>query len=166
MKDFQFDWQNNEVKVKTLKKCPIFNDRKGIIEYFEPEIELYLPYWRAKWLEEKKKIKIIPSSTLNFIEIDKLNYKEHSNSELQELPDNFFIDFLFLTKKSKQEQLKNKLFSNFNEILDRRLYKIFKIMTFKMDLKYFEKRFSSEEKYLYQELKLFFDKWKYKIISY
>ncbi len=166
MKDFQFDWQNNEVKVKTLKKCPIFNEKKGKIEYFDPEIELYLPYWRAKWLEKRKKVKIIPSSNLNFIEIDKLNYKEHSNSELQDLPNNFFIDFLYLIKKSRQDELKNKLLSNFNEILDRRLYKIFKIMTFKMDLKYFEKRFSFEEKYLYQELKLLFDKWKYKIVSF
>ena len=112
MKDFQFDWQNNEVKVKTIKKCPIFNERKGIIEYIDPEVEIVLPYWRAKWLEERKKIKIIPSSALNFIEIDKLNYKEHSNTELQDLPENFFIDFLYLMKKSTKDELKTKLSGN------------------------------------------------------
>lgn len=164
MKNFRFNWINNDVKIKALKKCPVFNEKKGRIEYFDAESEFNLAFWKAKWLEERGYVKILTSSKLNFVEIDKLNYKEYANSELQELPVNFFIDFLILIRKSKDESLKIKLFDNFNEIIDRRLYKILKIMTInKNNLKNFEERFSKEEKFLYNGLQRIFDAWKRKV---
>ena len=167
MKNFRIDWINNDVKVKALKKCPIYNEKEGIIEYYNPETEFHMSFWRAKLLEEQKIVKITSSRKLNFIEMDKLNYKEHENSELQVLPKNFFIDFLLLIKKSEDKSLRNRLYDNFNEVIDRRIYKILKIMTInKNSLKDFKERFSKEENYLYNGLKRFFESWKSKIINY
>ncbi|NHI92797.1 MAG: hypothetical protein EAX96_09880 [Candidatus Lokiarchaeota archaeon] len=164
MKNFRFNWINNDVKVKVLKTCPLYNEKKGKIEYFNSEIEFNLPFWKAKWLEDHGFVKILSSSKLNIVEIDKLTYKEYANSELQELPRNFFIDFLTLSKKSKDKELKNKLYDNFNEIIDRRLYKILKIITInKNNLKNVEDRFSKEEKFLHNGLQAFFNAWKNKI---
>ena len=69
-----------------------------------------------------------------------------------------------LIKKSNNDDLKTKLFDNFNEIIDKRLYKILKIMTInKNNLKNFEERFSKEEKFLHHGLQQFFDAWKHKV---
>ncbi|MHA1143482.1 MAG: hypothetical protein ACTSRW_02020 [Candidatus Helarchaeota archaeon] len=171
---FNIYWNNMKFRVRVLKEIPVISEDGKVLNVLSPKTETTLEFWKVKKFLHDERIEVLHPKIIDISDLDRVLWKEENNTELQKLEQSFYLLTNYLIEESLKEANKEKLESfekgrqikNLIEtIIERRSYKILKIITLK-EAEKFVKKLTFEEKELFRNLSLMYDTWKQNIWSF
>ena len=161
----QYDFEDFDIPVKCLKSLDEFDigDRK--IKLIKG-LKIKIPFWLATLLEKEGYIELEEIGDLDFPELYKLGLKEGENIDLQKINNFFYIlmrqQFEEFEKKGKTVPYRQKesLEIKLRDLMTMRLSKIIKIAGKGKNITIQTRNMTSEEKWLYNSVSEFIEKWK------
>ncbi|MHC1590457.1 MAG: hypothetical protein ACXQS8_00045 [Candidatus Helarchaeales archaeon] len=173
-KRFLLYWNNLKFRVKVLKNIHVCSGDGTQLQQLPAKTETDIEFWKIKQFLEDDSIEILNPKPYVIADLDRILWKEEQNTELQKLDQHFYLLTNHLIKKLLKEENKKRLedFDKGRElkllvdnILERRLYKILKMVTIKEGER-FAKNLTLEERILFDAFYSHYDTWKRDVCSF
>jgi len=161
----QYDFEDFDIPVKCLKTMEEFDIGAKKVKLVKG-LKIRIPFWLATFLQKEGYVELEEIGELDFPELYRLAIKEGENIDLQKINNFFYILMKQLfddyEKKGKAAPYRQKesLEIKLRDLMTMRLSKIIKIAGKGKNITTQIRNMSPEEKWLYDSVSEFIEKWK------
>src|SRR3972149_3246096 len=173
--DADFTFENSSVKVIANRNCPEIKLAGLNVGPFDEGNEYEIKYWIAVELQKFGVVRLREEEMLDAAKIYKIQWKERAQTagQVAGLPDDFYSKFRRFLAESKEEISKQpekareyeKTKQLACDIVNSRVKKIVSLASAPAQTEQTLKNFTSEERFLYQELYKVISEWRVKILE-
>jgi hypothetical protein len=174
--DTDFTFENSSVKVIANRNCPEIKLAGLNVGPFDEGNEYEIKYWIAIELQKFGVVRLREEEILDAAKIYKIQWKERAQTagQVANLPDDFYSKFRRFLAESKKEASsqpeKTREYEKTKQlacdIVNSRVKKIVSLASAPAQTEQTLKNFTSEERFLYQELYKVISEWRVKILEY